>query len=523
MPLPLRGSSRLVFVVLIACAGLVKICLSQDAIDPSQDVVEFYMANEKDGWNENSEQTSDADDQVEHKEVRFDQVSSETAPPYPDVKPAPGTSYFRVGLDRFDGRRAYLPLFTWTWGKYIEYERRLNDAANGIKPPLGKDGQPGLVRGHHQQITIAGEPLAFMIADQLYYDGPQMRCEQNREADSETITSSEEMTESEQSSFKGGYEMEADVSAADPSGSATVSTSVRNAMMVGTSNESKDYKKAASKGYTRSVFSTITSKVWTGYLVDDSAVSMEFKEAVERIQNHMSAEPDNESKLNLLLGQLMFNFGTDYMVSADFGGKIVKQTSAQTEDKNSISTQAMKNENSVSMQVIFDKLDASSKSSTKAETTTGSSKGLESSTAKFYGGIPSTSYEEWCDSTRQNPWPLHYMTREITYILENHLDAKELAQVFGKFIYTRAAQRESCEAAGAGLVYNGRNGKCEMPPMGATCPSGQVKHKAKTDFTYNGQFMYHKGQMICEKCAAGKEAKIGAASCSDCETGYFAA
>merc|ERR1711957_1020487 len=28
---------------------------------------------------------------------------------------------------------------------------------------------------------------------------------------------------------------------------------------------------------------------------------------------------------------------------------------------------------------------------------------------------------------------------------------------------------------------------------------------------------------ICEKCAAGKEAKVGAAACSDCQAGYYAA
>jgi len=100
---------------------LVQICLSQED-DPSQDVVQFYGASAHDsaadGWNENS---AGNPDQVEKKEIRFDQVISETAPPYPDVKPAPGTLFFRMGLDRFDGKRGYLPLFAWTWGKYVQY------------------------------------------------------------------------------------------------------------------------------------------------------------------------------------------------------------------------------------------------------------------------------------------------------------------------------------------------------------------------------------------------------------------
>lgn len=271
------------------------------------------------------------------------------------------------------------------------------------------------------------------------------------------------------------------------------------------------------------MFTTIKSKVWTGYLVDDSAVSIEFKEAVSKIKDVMRFQPDNTKELSLLFGQLMFNFGTDYMVSSEMGGKIVKQTSAQSEDKSGVTTSDMKNANTVSMQSGAYKLDASNEASTKTTTTTTERKGMDTSTAKYYGGWPSTSYEDWCDSTRSSPYPLNYMTREVAYLMETYMNASEVATSFRTFMYTRAAQRDTCEAAGAGLVYNERKGECEMPPMGATCPTGMVKHKAKADFTYNGKLMYHKGQMICEKCAAGKEAKVGAASCSDCEPGYYAA
>jgi hypothetical protein len=500
--------------------------LNAEVIDPVQDAVEFYAAHPTmDGWDEQGATSAgDGDGETEHKNIRFDQVISETAPPYPDVKPAPGTLFFRLGLDRFDGKRAYLPLFAWTWGKYIEYERRLNDAANGIKIS-DQFGADGIQKGHAQQIAISGDALVYMVPDQLYYDGPEMNCEQNREADSETITSNEEMTESESSSLNAGYEMVADVNAGvgkEGVGKASASTTVRNAMMVGTSNEAKDYKKEASKGYTRSVFSTIKSRVWSGYLVDDSVMSMEFKEAVDKIKTVIKYEPDNKKKLVSMLGQLMFNFGTDYMVSAKMGGKIVKQTSAQSEEKSGVKTQDIKNANSVSMQLIFDKLDASSQASQKMETSQKSTKGMTSSTAKFYGGQPSHSYEDWCSSTRRSPYPMSFMTREVAYLMETYLDAKEVATRYREFIYTRAAARESCEKAGAGLQYNERSGECEMPPVGTTCPTGQVKHKAKADFHYNGKLMYHKGQMICEKCPAGKEAKIGAAACADCQPGYYA-
>lgn len=205
------------------------------------------------------------------------------------------------------------------------------------------------------------------------------------------------------------------------------------------------------------------------------------------------------------------------------GGKIVKQTSAQSEDKSSVTTNDMKNANTVSMQSGAYKLDASNKASTKISTTTTEKKGMDTSTAKYYGGWPSTSYEDWCDSTRSAPYPLNYMTREVPDLMDKYMNASEVATAMRKFIYTRASQRETCDAAGAGLIYNQRKGECEMPPVGATCPTGMVKHKAKADFTYNGKLMYHKGQMICDKCAAGKEAKVGAAACSDCQPGYYAA
>merc|ERR1711865_497772 len=56
-------------------------------------------------------------------------MGNDTPAPFPDTPPAPGSMGMAIGIDRNDVSRAKLPIFHWTWKKFMN---SVNDMNGGL-------------------------------------------------------------------------------------------------------------------------------------------------------------------------------------------------------------------------------------------------------------------------------------------------------------------------------------------------------------------------------------------------------
>ena len=62
-------------------------------------------------------------------EVKNNNYANDTPAPYPDTPPAPGSMGMARGIDRNDLSRSKLPIFHWTWTKFMD---SVNDMNGGL-------------------------------------------------------------------------------------------------------------------------------------------------------------------------------------------------------------------------------------------------------------------------------------------------------------------------------------------------------------------------------------------------------
>jgi len=189
------------------------------------------------------------------------------------------------------------------------------------------------------------------------------------------------------------------------------------------------------------------------------------------------------------------------MFTAKLGGKISQQTTASSRDISNSGVSDMTSSASLSMGYNFMKLDASQSTAQQALLAESKTSKFTLKKARFMGGIPSTSWEEWCASTAAKPVPLSYKMRTVASLASAITGDMKLAREMESFLQRLAKNMHACTSANSGKVYDRFTGKCEE---GGTCEAGSIK----------------KGD-TCEDCPVGKYQRPGASSCRTCMIGTY--
>lgn len=382
-------------------------------------------------------------------EVKNNNYANDTPAPYPDTMPAPGSMGMARGIDRNDLSRSKLPIFHWTWTKFMD---SVNDM-NGDAPSGG---------GHEFEVWVDGE--IRMVPDQMYMSGPSSRCESASSAKVKVVSSSSEMNQYEASSFSAGYDQEIDVgvSAEIPGTGVGVeaSTTLQTKMMTGSSESSQEYKAEADLGSDMSAFATITSWNYDVFVKNTTSMSSDFTAEIAKL-NVDSSDPSMRKFFSL--------FGTDYLYAAKLGGKVTQQTSAKEKASSSTQKADLAESSSASFGFNFMKLDTSSSSAQSDSVTKGKSKGFTTHKARFEGGEPSEDWMEWCQSTAKKPSLVSFETRSVSSLVAQ--TDRALAAKLEEFLVGRLERIEACEGHNSGMQYDTHSGKCIV----GECASGSYQ------------------------------------------------
>lgn len=535
-------------------------------------------------------------DTIKKSKITFNQYIATTAPPFEDIKPAPGVILLARGIDRFNGKRAMLPIFEWTWGMYVTSVKELENAANYDKQGKSKDDKDlwkfkkdGSTRkytvgGHDHEMVVNG--ALRMVPDQLFVEGPSPYCEEGSQATVEVIESKQGLAEMNGQTIDAGYDQQIDVAVKAEEGIASVGakTTIGNTMMIGASRQAKEYSKSAKKGNTRSAFSSITSKVFSHVIRDDTSLSGMFKDAVTelgtKILSHTSAEAimklSNETgatkgeldhplwnrsaamndtvqreaitrnNLEQELRMFTLQYGTDYVTHADMGGKVSQTISTKSSAVSSVDNEALTKSARVNFQMVFYK--ASAQKSTMMEQQQKITQEEETETFKevFEGGLPNADWHEWCKSTVSAPVPIQYITRDIADLVSVTMSKPYVGERLAAFIGRMISKMQECEEYGQGLEYDKQSGLCKLGNNANDCNAGQFKEELEEDEFVNkngmqktaeGREAYEKckdpgskctkvgekGDKICRNCPRGKHlAAGGSTTCKPCMPGTFA-
>jgi len=365
-------------------------------------------------------------------EVTNNNYANDTPAPFPDTQPAPGSMGMAIGIDRNDVSRAKLPIFHWTWKKFMN---SVNDMNGG--DPSGA--------GHEFEVWVDGE--IRMVPDQMYMirHGPQ--CESASSSKVTVVSSSSEMEKYEDSSFSAGFDQEVDVGAS--AGGVEASTTLQTKMMTGSSESSKDYNAAAKSGADMSAFATITSLDYDVFVKDTTSMSSEFTAEIEKL-----AVDDSDASMR----QFFSLFGTDYLYAAKLGGKVTQQTSAKEDSSSSTQKADLAESSSTSFAFNFMSLDTSSSKAQSDTVAKGKTEGFTTHKARFEGGEPSEDWMEWCQSTAEHPSLVSFQTRSISSLVASTNPG--LAAKLEEFLVGRLARMESCQGNNSGMKYDTETGEC---------------------------------------------------------------
>jgi len=371
-------------------------------------------------------------------EVTNNNYANDTPAPFPDTQPAPGSMGMAIGIDRNDVSRAKLPIFHWTWKKFMN---SVNDMNGG--DPSGA--------GHEFEVWVDGE--IRMVPDQMYMSGPSSTCESASSAKVTVVSSSSEMDQYEDSSFNGGYDREIDVGVSGEVPGTGVgveaSTTLQTKMMIGSSESSQEYKAAADSGSDMSAFATITSWNYDVFVKDITSMSSDFTAEIAKLVVDSS---------DASMRKFFSLFGTDYLYAAKLGGKVTQQTSAREDTSSSSQKADLAESSSASFGYNFMKLDTSSSSAQSDSVANGKTKGFTTHKARFEGGEPSEDWMEWCESTAKKPSLVSFETRSVSSLVAQ--TDPVLAAKLEEFLVGRLERIEECQGSNSGMQYDIEAGEC---------------------------------------------------------------
>ena len=247
---------------------------------------------------------------------------------------------------------------------------------------------------------------------------------------------------------------------------------VEKNMEFGFSSDSKNYNSAANAGRTRSAFTSTSAISFRSTLIDESSLSAYFVKAVQGLGQN----PDLEQ-----LREFVFLFGTNYITSAELGGRVSQQLSIGSETDSSVTDSKLREASGASFNAFNVKIGKQDQTGTNEKLQEVERSGAEHATAVFEGGIPQKDALAWCDSVDEYPAVISFTSKCITSLIEHmpqpldgsKLDYEALTKKIKHFIFvTRKAEYDGCAA---GQKYNKEIGACEGTP---NCPAGTAKDKS---------------------------------------------
>jgi len=375
-----------------------------------------------------------------------------------------------------------------------------------------------------------------MVPDQLFMDGPNMYCEEGSQASVDIVESSSGMKEMNGQSIDLGRESSFDVEVGAPvqGVDVTAATTVGNTMMVGASRQEKEYQKSAKSGRSRVAFASVTAKVYTAALRDDSSLTGMFKDGIHEVEKyillHIAAkaaltsanttgatmgeldlpvgarsaatnssiafEQSARTELESELRMFTLKFGTDFITHSTLGGKVSQTTGTKSSKESNEDNEALTTNARANMAYVFYKANTQKTSMLNTLQKTDEETSSETFKEIFEGGIPSEDWHEWCRSTASAPVPVEYLTKEIADLVAVTMGKPLVAARLKAFLGERRLKMEACEAQGQGLTYDAQSGECKLGTEGLGCNSGQFTDTLKRD--------EYEGRVEMEKTAAGR-------------------
>merc|ERR1712072_1518852 len=143
--------------------------------------------------------------------------------------------------------------------------------------------------------------------------------------------------------------------------------------------------------------------------------------------------------------------------------------------------------------------------------------------ARFDGGVPTTDWQHWCDSTRLNPVPISFRLRTISSLIRLKLGKSDLADKVDKFVTQTRIKK--CKR---GTTFNKANGQC----IPGQCPAGWEATKAAMHQEKKNKLLLKKNgkakgkkvvvtKNLCRKCPKGKFNKAKGSYCVPCAKGKY--
>merc|ERR1712086_346088 len=478
---------------------------------------------------------------------------NDTPKPAATVEPSPGSKQIMLGVDRFDGRQATVPVFVWTYKQYIDSAANTN--GDGVhEKELWVESRGG--RGERESLTR-------MVPDQLFMVGPSLKCETSSQVKTTLISSEAAASNFQKSQYSVGYDNDQTVEVQGEANGvkAGIKKEIKNNMKYGASEETRSYSKAAKSGRTRSVFATVRATSFKAVLTDDKSLSKYFVQAVKDLSTSACTSKKataaiiaGQSSLDAaaaikatnevcdtLLREFIGKFGTDYITSAVLGGTVSQQLSIGSESTTDITDQKLTEASSKSFNAFNVKFAQSASKQKNEVLKKVQEKGAQLATATFKGGSPQSDSLAWCDSISSAPVVIAYTDESISKLLkansrgqlseisEAKLDTlqKHLDQFLEVVL---PAKYDQCEN---GQTYDKSADTCvgiEGCPPGSELgdpssgKSSLIKHTANT---FGDDAVPKTSTTQCEKCDAGKYSPggtpIAGGTCKSCEEGTIAA
>merc|ERR1712159_193198 len=167
---------------------------------------------------------------------------------------------------------------------------------------------------------------------------------------------------------------------------------------------------------------------------------------------------------------------------------------------------------------FYNSKQASAISSAKAKSAV-KIKGSTLHSARFDGGVPTTDWQQWCDSTRLNPVPISFRLRSISSLIRLKLGKSDLADKVDKFVTQTRIKK--CKV---GETFNKANGRC----VPGQCPAGweatkEAMHKEKKNKLKKKKkkVVVKFAKSLCRKCPRGKFNKAKGSYCVPCAKGKY--
>jgi len=403
--------------------------------------------------------------------VDFNHFLNDTPNPTANIEPASGIRQLQLGVDRYDGEKSGLPIFDWTFKDYV-------------KSALNTDG----LSLHHNEVWVISRGEAGgrsmdprMVPDQMFLVGPDLDCQTATSAKTTVIRNVKEAAAYQASTLSMGYEDDSEQMIGVGKGDkdkdgyevgAELTRTVEKNMEFGFSSESKNYNAASNAGRTRSAFTSTSAISFRSTLVDETSLSAYFVKAVQGLGQN----PDLEQ-----LREFVFLFGTNYITSAELGGRVSQQLSIGSETDSAITDTKLKEASGAAFNAFNVKIGKQDQTGTNQKLQEVEKSGAEHATAVFEGGIPQKDALAWCDSVDEYPAVVSFASKCITSLIKHmpqpsdgsKLDYEALTKKIKHFIFvTRKAEYDGCAA---GQKYNKEIGACEGTP---NCPAGTAKDKS---------------------------------------------